>query len=50
MNGTSGMKFTLDIYDREEPDTADVFMIQIPGMDGYLINGTVSGGNIKINK
>lgn len=25
-------------------------MIQIPGMDGYLINGTVSGGNIKINQ
>jgi hypothetical protein len=38
----------LDVYDYGEPGTADVFMIQIPDMNGYSTEGVITGGNIKI--
>ena len=48
VNGMSDLSFTLDIYLQEGTGEKDIFMIQIPDFDDYSINGTVSGGSIKI--
>ena len=49
VNGDSSMFFTLDVYDHGEPGDADVFSIQIPGLDGYSAGGVITGGNIQIS-
>ena len=48
VNGVSNISFTLDVYDQGEPGTADIFMIQIPEMNGYSIGGVITGGNIQV--
>jgi hypothetical protein len=48
VNGVSNISFTLDVYDYGKPGKADIFTIQIPEMNGYLIGGVVSGGNIRV--
>ena len=47
VNGIPNVKFTLDLYDQEGPGTKYIFMIQIPDMNGYSINGVISGGSVK---
>ena len=49
VNGSSSTFFTLDIYDHGEPGDADVFSIQLPGLDGYSAGGVITGGNIQIS-
>jgi hypothetical protein len=49
VNGVSNVFFTLDVYDYGEPGTADVFMLQIPDLNGYSAGGVITGGNIQVS-
>ncbi len=49
VNGNPNISFSLDVYDYGEPGSADVFMLQIPELNGYTISGVINGGNVQIS-
>jgi len=49
VNGTSNIPFTLDVYDYGEPGSSDIFMLQIPALNGYSMGGVITGGNIQVS-
>jgi len=48
VNGVPDVLFTLDVYDNGTPGASDIFLMQIPDLNDYSFEGTVSGGNINL--
>jgi hypothetical protein len=48
VNKVRNVAFTLDVYDYGKSKQADVFVIQIPSINGYSFGGSISHGNIQI--
>lgn len=46
-NKTTNVPFLLDVYDYKSPGTPDVFVIQVPDLNGYSVGGNIKG-NIRI--
>jgi len=49
VNGIRNTPFILEVYDYGSPGSTDVFMIQIPTLNGYSVGGVIAGGNIQIS-
>ncbi len=48
VNGADNIAFSMDVYDYGEPGSSDIFMLQIPSLNGYSTQGTINGGNIQV--
>lgn len=47
INGAGSFDFVVDVFDKGEPGSAEVFRLQLS--NGYAAGGTLSGGNIQVH-